>query len=57
MPNIEPNLVWADDNRTLVYIDKDPVTLLSKRVKAHVLGTPAAQDIQVYEEARRVLST
>jgi len=50
VPNIEPNLVWADDNRTLVYIDKDPVTLLSKRVKVHVLGTPAAQDAQVYEE-------
>jgi hypothetical protein len=51
VPNIEASLVWADDNRTLVYIDKDPVTLLSKRVKAHVLGTPTAQDAQLYEEA------
>jgi oligopeptidase B len=51
VPNIEPNLVWADDNRTVFYIEKDPVTLLSKRVKAHVLGTPAAQDRLVYEEA------
>ena len=51
VPNIEANLVWADDNRTLVYIDKDPVTLLSKRVRTHVLGTPAAQDAQIYEEA------
>jgi oligopeptidase B len=50
VPNIEPNLVWADDNRTVFYIEKDPVTLLSKRVKAHVLGTPAAQDKLVYEE-------
>ena len=50
VPNIEPNLVWADDNRTVFYIEKDPVTLLSKRVKAHVLGTPAAQDRLVYEE-------
>ena len=49
--NIEPNLVWADDNRTIYYIEKDPTTLLSKRVKAHVLGTPAAQDSLVYEEA------
>ena len=32
------------------YIEKDPVTLLSKRVKAHVLGTPAATDRLVYEE-------
>jgi oligopeptidase B len=48
--NVEPNLVWADDNRTIFYIEKDPVTLLSKRVKAHVLGTPASADRLVYEE-------
>ena len=48
--NIESNLVWADDNRTIYYVEKDPVTLLSKRVKAHVLGTPASADRLVYEE-------
>ena len=48
--NVEPNLVWADDNKTVFYIDKDPVTLLSKRVKSHVLGTPASSDKLVYEE-------
>jgi oligopeptidase B len=48
--NVEPNLVWADDNKTVYYIDKDPVTLLSKRVKSHVLGTPASTDKLVYEE-------
>ena len=41
-PTSRPNLVWADDNRTVFYIEKDPVTLLTKRVKAHVLGTPAS---------------
>jgi oligopeptidase B len=50
IPNIEPNIEWGDDNKTLYYIEKDPVTLLSKRVKAHVLGTPVAQDRLVYEE-------
>ena len=35
---------------TIFYIEKDPVTLLSKRVKAHVLGTPASADKLVYEE-------
>lgn len=49
--NIEPNLVWADDNRTLFYIEKDPLTLLSKCVKTHVLGTDSDQDQLVYEEA------
>jgi oligopeptidase B len=48
--NIEPDFVWADDNRTIFYVEKDPVTLLSKRVKAHVLGTPASSDRLVYEE-------
>ena len=48
--NVEPNLVWADDNKTIFYIEKDPVTLLSKRVKSHVLGTPASADKLVYEE-------
>jgi oligopeptidase B len=48
--NIEPDLLWADDNRTIFYIDKDPVTLLSKRVKAHVLGTQPSADRLVYEE-------
>ena len=48
--NVEPDLVWADDNKTIFYIEKDPVTLLSKRVKAHVLGTPASADRLVYNE-------
>jgi oligopeptidase B len=50
VPNAEPDFVWADDNRTLFYVEKDPVTLLSKRVKAHVLGTPASADRLIYEE-------
>jgi oligopeptidase B len=49
--NAEPNIIWADDNKTLFYIEKDPVTLLSKRVKTHVLGSPAGADALVYEEA------
>jgi oligopeptidase B len=50
VPNIEANVIWADDNKTVFYIEKDPVTLLSKRVKAHELGTPASADKLVYEE-------
>lgn len=49
--NIEPNIVWADDSRTLFYIDKDPLTLLGKRVKTHLLGTAIDHDALVYEEA------
>ena len=47
---VSPNLVWADDNRTLFYVENDPDTLLTRYVKAHVLGTPAASDARVYEE-------
>jgi len=48
--NVEPNLVWGDDNRTVFYIEKDPVTLRGARLKAHVLGTPASADRLIYEE-------
>jgi oligopeptidase B len=47
---VSPNLVWADDNKTLFYVENDPETLLTVRVKSHVLGTPASQDKLVYEE-------
>ncbi len=50
IPGVSPNIVWADDNRTLFYVENDPETLLTVRVKKHVLGTPAAQDVVVYEE-------
>ncbi|CTP83572.1 Protease 2 [Xanthomonas translucens pv. phlei] len=47
---VSPDVVWADDNKTLFYVENDPETLLTVRVKKHVLGTPAAQDALVYEE-------
>ena len=43
--------LWADDGNTLFYIENDPETLLSKRVKKHVLGTDSKDDVVVYEEA------
>jgi oligopeptidase B len=48
--NIEPNLVWTNDNKTLLYVEKDPVTLLSVRVRKHLVGTDPAKDPLVYEE-------
>lgn len=50
IPGVSPNIVWADDNRTLFYVENDPETLLTVRVKKHVLGTPASKDVLVYEE-------
>ena len=48
---VAPDLVWADDNRTLFYIENDPDTLLTVRVKKHELGSDASHDPIVYEEA------
>ena len=48
--NVEAEVVWAADNKTLLYIEKDPVTLLSTRLRKHRLGDKAAQDPLVYEE-------
>src|SRR5690606_2069532 len=47
---LSADMVWADDNRTLFYAENDPDTLLTVRVKKHVLGTPVADDVLVYEE-------
>jgi oligopeptidase B len=51
LENVEPDLAWADDCRTLLYVAKDPETLLGYRVMRHVLGTPVATDTLIYEEA------
>jgi oligopeptidase B len=45
------DLVFADDNRTVFYIENDPETLLTRRVKRHVIGTDPKLDAVVYEEA------
>ena len=50
LKNTSSSLAWADDNKTVFYIENDPVTLLTVRVKRHTLGTSAASDSIVYEE-------
>jgi oligopeptidase B len=50
IPGTSASMAWADDNRTLLYVENDPETLLSVRVKRHVLGTDTATDELVYEE-------
>ena len=42
--------VWAADNKTIFYTAKNPVTLLSEKIKKHVLGTDASADMVVYTE-------
>jgi len=47
---LQPRIVWAGDNRTVYYVENDPVTLLSTRVRMHALGTDPKSDPVVYEE-------
>lgn len=48
--NIEPDIAWLADNRSVLYVEKDPQTLLSTRVRKHVIGTDSRQDALIYEE-------
>ena len=50
VPNVSGDLAWAADDRTLFYVENDPTTLRSYRVRRHVLGTDAKDDALLYEE-------
>lgn len=41
---------WANDNKTIFYTENNPVTLLSEKIKKHILGTDPGKDATVYEE-------
>ena len=48
--NTTGGATWANDNKTIFYTKKDPVTLRSFQIFKHVLGTDQKDDILVYEE-------
>jgi oligopeptidase B len=48
--NTEGVPCWANDNKTFFYTAKNPVTLLSEKIKRHTLGTSAEKDALVYDE-------
>ena len=47
--NADPGILWSADAKSLLYVEKDPKTLLGYKVRRHVLGTPAADDELVLE--------
>ena len=55
--DVEPDVVWANDNRTLLYVEKDPETLLGLRVKKHVIGADPREDVLVFEQTDTSLYT
>lgn len=44
------DFAWANDNNTLLYAEKDPVTLLAFRIRKHALGSAGGADPIVYEQ-------
>ncbi len=49
--------VWANDNKTLFYTQKDPNTLRSERIFKHILGTDPKEDVEIFHEADDTFST
>jgi oligopeptidase B len=45
LSNVENNIVWAGDNQTFFYIEKDPETLLGFRVRSHRLDSANHRDV------------
>ncbi len=41
---------WAADNKTVFYTKKDPQTLRDFQIWRHVVGTPQAEDVLVFQE-------
>ena len=54
---VEADLAWANDNRTVLYVEKDPETLLGLRVKKHVLGADPRHDALVFEQTDKTFYT
>ena len=50
IPATSGAIAWAADDRTLFYVENDATTLRSRRVKRHVVGTDASQDVVVHDE-------
>lgn len=56
IPNTTGAAVWGNDNKTMFYTMKDPA-LRSFKIFKHTLGTPTAQDKEVYHEVDETFNT
>jgi oligopeptidase B len=57
IPDVESDLAWANDNQTLLYVEKDPETLLGLFVKKHVLGEDPRRDALAFEQTDKSFYT
>ena len=54
--NVESDIAWANDNETVLYVEKDPETLLGLYVKRHALGAgPAMRSHSVHSDGHELL--
>lgn len=57
MDNTTGSSVWANDNKTLFYTKKDPVTLRSDKIYKHILGNPSEEDELIFHEQDDTFNT
>ncbi len=57
IPDVESDLAWANDNKTILYVEKDPETLLGVYVRKHVLGTDPKSDALAFEQTDKSFYT
>lgn len=48
--NTSGSTAWANDNKTFFYTANNPETLLSEKIKRHIIGTLSSQDETMYYE-------
>jgi len=55
--NTTSGTAWANDNKTIFYTKKDPVTLRSDKIYKHILGTDSSNDVLIFEEKDETFGT
>ena len=57
LKNTTGSAIWANDNKTVFYSTKDPITLRANKIFKHILGTDQSEDTLVFEEKDETFST
>ena len=55
--NTTSGTAWGNDNKTIFYTKKDPVTLRSDKIYKHILGTDSSNDVLIFEEKDETFGT
>ncbi len=56
IPMTTGRIIWGNDNLTVFYVQRNPQTLRSEKVRRHILGTPVSEDVTVYFEKDETFS-